>query len=45
MFDLRPVGVPEITKRVQAGFDVDLYGNLMKNENLPLFHSQDAKFA
>jgi hypothetical protein len=43
LFDLRPVGVPEITKRVQAGFDVDLYGNLMENENLPLSHNKGAR--
>jgi hypothetical protein len=43
LFDLRPVGVPEITKRVQAGFDVDLYANLIENENLPLDHSESAR--
>jgi hypothetical protein len=43
MFDLRPVGAPEIIKRVQAGFDVDLYGNLIENETLPLYRSEGAR--
>jgi hypothetical protein len=42
LLDQRPVGAPPIQLRVQAGFDVDLYGALEK-EQFPLFGSEGAR--
>jgi len=42
VLDQRPVDAPPIQQRVQAGFDVDLYGTLEKEE-LPLFQSEGAR--
>ena len=41
LLDLRPAGGPPTTQKVQAGFDVNLYGNLDR-ERLPLFNSEGA---
>ena len=41
LLDLRPAGAPPTTQKVQAGFDVNLYGNLDR-ERLPLFNSEAA---
>ena len=38
---LNPVGAPAIDKKVQAGFDVNLYGTL-ETEHLPLYSSEGA---
>jgi hypothetical protein len=35
LFDERPEGAPPVQRRIQAGFDVDLYGTL-EREELPL---------
>ena len=40
--DQRPAGAPPIEQKVQAGFDVNLYGALEK-EQLPLFSSEEAR--
>jgi hypothetical protein len=40
--DQRPVGVAPIDQRVQAGFDVNLYGTLEKMQ-LPLYRSEEAR--
>jgi hypothetical protein len=40
--DQRPVGAPSIVQRVQAGFDVDLYSTVEK-EQFPLFQSEPAR--
>ena len=42
VFDQRPANAPPKAQKVQAGFDVDLYGFLEK-EQLPLFHSEGAR--
>ncbi len=36
------VGAPAVAKRVQTGFDVDLYGTLLKNEHLPIYQIEGA---
>jgi hypothetical protein len=38
---LNPVGAPPIDKKVQAGFDVNLYGRL-ETEHFPLYSSEGA---
>jgi hypothetical protein len=40
ILDQRPAGAPPIEQKVLAGFDVDLYGVLEK-EQLPLYHSEE----
>jgi hypothetical protein len=42
ILDQRLAGAPPQQQKVQAGFDVDLYGVLEK-EHLPLFHSEGAQ--
>jgi hypothetical protein len=37
----RPANAPPIERRVQAGFDVDLYG-VLETEELPIFQSEGA---
>ena len=32
LFDERPIGLPATTRRVHAGFDVDIYGESLKQE-------------
>lgn len=44
VWDQRPVGAPQIDQKVQAGFDVNLYGTLEKEE-FPLFRSEGARKA
>jgi hypothetical protein len=44
VLDQRPAGAPEIAQKLQAGFEVNLYGALEK-EHLPLFGSEDARKA
>jgi len=41
VLDQRPVGAPPIEQRITAGFDVDLYGTLEK-EQFPLFRTDEA---
>ncbi len=36
------VGAPAVAKRVQTGFDVDLYGTLLENEHLPIHQIEGA---
>ena len=40
VFERRPVGGPLVDQRIQAGFDLDLYGTLNKIQ-LPLFESDE----
>jgi hypothetical protein len=42
VLDERPAGAPRIEQRVQAGFDVNLYGTLEK-EQMPDFDSKEAR--
>ena len=42
VWDQRPEGREPIEQRVNAGFDVDLYGALEKPQ-FPLFHTDDAR--
>src|SRR5260370_8610452 len=42
ILDQRPAGAPPIEQKVQAGFDVNLYGALEK-EQLPLYRSEGAR--
>src|SRR5258708_5364719 len=42
ILDRRPAGAPPIEQKVQAGFDVDLYGALEKAQ-LPLYRSEGAR--
>lgn len=42
IWDQRPAGAPPIEQKVQAGFDVNLYGALEK-EQLPLYRSERAR--
>src|SRR5258707_13499575 len=42
ILDRRPAGAPPIEQKVQAGFDVDLYGALEKVQ-LPLYRSEGAR--
>jgi hypothetical protein len=42
VLDQRPAGAPRIEQKVQAGFDVNLYGALEK-EQLPLFRGEGAR--
>jgi hypothetical protein len=42
VLDQRPAGTAPIVKKVQAGFDVNLYGAL-ENEQMPLYHSEEAR--
>ncbi len=43
MLDLRPETGPATEQRVQAGFEVTLYGELLPGEHLPLGDSQEAR--
>jgi hypothetical protein len=43
MLQLFPTGAPAVVKRVQAGFDVDLYGSLLENEHLPIHQIEGAR--
>jgi hypothetical protein len=40
MVDQRSVGRPPVEQRIQAGFDVELYGTL-EHEQFPLFHGEE----
>jgi hypothetical protein len=40
VLDQRPAGGPPIDQRITAGFDVDIYGTLEK-EQFPLYHSEE----
>ena len=42
ILDQRPAGAPPIEHKVQAGFDVNLYGAVEK-EQLPLYRSEGAR--
>jgi hypothetical protein len=42
VLDQRPAGAPPIVKKVQAGFDVNLYGAL-ENDQLPLYRSEGGR--
>jgi len=42
VLDQRPAGAPPREQRIQAGFDVDLYGTL-EEEQLPLYRSEGAR--
>ena len=42
VLDEHPIGAPAIEQRVQAGFDVNLYGVLEKDQ-LPLFRNEEAR--
>jgi hypothetical protein len=42
VLDQRPAGAPAIVTKVQAGFDVNLYGAL-ENEQLPLYRSEGGR--
>ena len=42
VLEQRPVGAPPTVQKVQAGFDVDLYGVLEK-EQFPLFRSEQGR--
>src|SRR5215813_7194686 len=42
VLDRRPVGAPPVEQRVPAGFNVDLYG-ILKKEQFPLYHSEGAR--
>ena len=42
ILDQRPAGAPPIEQKVQAGFDVNLYGALEK-EQFPLYRSEGAR--
>ena len=41
VFERRPAGAAPVDQKIQAGFDVDLYGTLDKIQ-LPLFRSEEA---
>jgi hypothetical protein len=43
MLDMRPENGPETEKRVQAGYEVSLYGELLPGEHLPLDEIEDAR--
>ncbi|HLH15824.1 MAG TPA: hypothetical protein VKX45_01320 [Bryobacteraceae bacterium] len=43
MLDMRPERGEPTSQRIQAGFDVSLYGELLQGERLPLDESQDAR--
>ena len=42
VLDQRPAGAPPKEQKVQAGFDVDLYG-VLENEKLTLYYSEEAR--
>src|SRR5260370_20409502 len=42
VLDQRPAGAPPREQRIQAGFDVDVYGTL-EREQLPLYRSEGAR--
>jgi hypothetical protein len=42
VLDQRPAGAPSVERRIQAGFNVDLYATLKKYE-FPLFRTEDAR--
>jgi hypothetical protein len=43
MLQIFPVGAPAIGKRVQTGFDVDVFGTLLGNEHLPIYRIEGAR--
>jgi hypothetical protein len=42
VLDQRPAGGRPVEQRIQAGFDVDLYGTL-EREQVPVFHGEEAR--
>jgi hypothetical protein len=42
VLDQRPAGAPPKEQKIQAGFDVDLYG-VLENEQLPLYRSEGSR--
>jgi hypothetical protein len=42
VLDERPAGAPRIEQKVQAGFDVNLYG-ILQTSQFPVFHTEDGR--
>jgi hypothetical protein len=42
VLDQRPAGAPPKEQKIQAGYDVDLYG-VLENEHLPLYRSEGSR--